>query len=166
VIHCNSLRDTQPEPRPLTDGLGCKEGLLPVTAQYDADSSQIYSLGAKVDKDKIFFSAELAQRLIHGVAFSRANGGYLAAGYRFGKWLPLLTYSGSWDIQGAFNFHPNYPTDTSVLRGSRGWTGTLGFTASDSVTVNAEYNTTEVRYSSASSNFSFQAIKAGVDYVF
>lgn len=92
---------------------GIADGLAPTTPAYGIESlslnaqkanypnnstmggdrkAEYFSLGISYDSEQLLLLAEVIKGGIDG-AFPDANGGYLTFGYRFGNWMPHITYA-------------------------------------------------------------------------
>lgn len=61
----------------------------------DSDPGDFFGLAVGIDHNNILFDAEYIEYALDDSLVAESSAYYLAAGYRFGKWIPMLTYSRS-----------------------------------------------------------------------
>jgi hypothetical protein len=61
----------------------------------EGDESDFFSFALGVDRNNFLFDVEYIQYSVDNSLLAETDAYYVAAGYRFGKWIPLLTYSKS-----------------------------------------------------------------------
>jgi hypothetical protein len=59
----------------------------------DGDAGDYYGLAVGVDYNNVLFDAEYIEYAVDDSLAAATSAYYIAAGYRFGKWIPMLTYS-------------------------------------------------------------------------
>ncbi len=59
----------------------------------DGDSGDYFGLAVGVDYNNILLDAEYIEYALEDSLVAKSSAYYLAAGYRFDKWIPMLTYS-------------------------------------------------------------------------
>ncbi len=61
----------------------------------DGDVGDFFGLALGIDRNNFLFDVEYIQYKVDDSLLAETDAYYVAAGYRFGKWIPLLTYSKS-----------------------------------------------------------------------
>lgn len=81
--------------QPLVAGAGLDAATVSSALQVDRDPGDFFGLAVGIDRNNILFDAEYIEYALDDSLIAETSAYYLAAGYRFGKWIPLLTYSRS-----------------------------------------------------------------------
>lgn len=78
-------------------GAGASQDLsgLGSAIRLDGDAGNYYGLAVGVDYNNILLDAEYIEYAVDDSLAAKTDAYYVAAGYRFGKWIPMLTYSRS-----------------------------------------------------------------------
>jgi hypothetical protein len=91
-----------PEVETLADTIGSVGGTysqdllrLADNLRVEGDESDFFSFALGVDRNNFLFDVEYIQYSVDDSLLAETDAYYVAAGYRFGKWIPLLTYSKS-----------------------------------------------------------------------
>jgi predicted porin len=89
--------------------------------QVSGDEATFWSVGATVDWKNVVFYSEYFEREIDGVAnlgFPNQKGYYGTLGYRFGKWLPHVTFAKLDDNDNPTTPPPGFPVSGTPLKQS------------------------------------------------
>lgn len=127
--------------------------------------TQLFSGGVKYDSDSFFVSSEIVRRLINGTFATQATAYYLMAGYNFGKWTPLYTYSESTALVGTGFLHPD-PTITSPMQNSRTNTLGLNYHVNESIILKSSFGITHQDYTNAINNLNFNTYALTLAFAF
>lgn len=80
---------------PIAAGTDVDFAALSSALQVDRDPGDFFGLAVGIDRNNILIDAEYIEYALDDSLIAETSAYYLAAGYRFGKWIPLLTYSRS-----------------------------------------------------------------------
>ncbi len=127
--------------------------------------TQLFSGGVKYDSDSFFVSSEIVRRLINGTFATQATAYYLMAGYNFGKWTPLYTYSESTALVGTGFLHPD-PTITSPMQNYRTNTLGLNYHVNESIILKSSFGITHQDYTNAINNLNFNTYALTLAFAF
>lgn len=93
TIEIDSLEQLAGGVEALGAGYGQDLSGLASAIRLDGDAGDYYGLAVGIDHNNILFDAEYIEYAIDDSLAAKTSAYYLAAGYRFGKWIPMLTYS-------------------------------------------------------------------------
>lgn len=74
-------------------GAGQDLSRLANAVRLDGDKGGYYDFAVGIDYNNILFDAEYIEYTIDDSLLAESNAYFVAIGYRFGKWIPMLTYS-------------------------------------------------------------------------
>jgi hypothetical protein len=125
------------------------------------------SVGARFDNSKLFVSGEFAFRKLEGgvspITFSeKAKAYYASLGYRILDFMPLFTYSKTYDLAG-LSLHPVIPNVS--MTGGRTLAFGLNYYPNDSMVVSAEFGSVNRKYLLVE-DLSFNTYTLKADFVF